>query len=75
MTVCDVGMRSVPHAAARHPLEWRVLQVRAGGLRSATAVAIAAASASPSSSIAVSRILNFWTLPVTVIGNESTSFT
>ena len=39
------------------------------------AVAIAAASPSPSSSIAVSRILNFCTLPVTVIGNESTNLT
>ena len=29
----------------------------------------------PSSSIAWSRILNFWTLPVTVIGKESTNFT
>ena len=29
----------------------------------------------PSSSIACSRILNFWTLPVTVIGNSSTNLT
>jgi hypothetical protein len=39
------------------------------------AVAIAAASLSPSSSVATSRILNFCTLPVTVIGKESTNFT
>lgn len=36
-------------------------------------MAIAAASPSPSSSIAVWRILNFWTLPVTVIGKPSTN--
>ena len=34
-----------------------------------------AASASPSSSIAASRILYFWTLPVTVIGKASTNAT
>jgi hypothetical protein len=39
------------------------------------AVAIAAAWPRPSSSTASSRILNFCTLPVTVIGNESTNFT
>ena len=33
------------------------------------------ASASPSSSTAASRILYFWTLPVTVIGNSSTKVT
>ena len=38
------------------------------------AVRIAAALARPSSEIAISRILNFWTLPVTVIGKASTSF-
>ncbi|AMD01100.1 hypothetical protein LOKO_02033 [Halomonas chromatireducens] len=31
--------------------------------------------ASPSSWVASSRILNFWILPVTVIGNSSTNFT
>jgi hypothetical protein len=41
--------------------------------RGAYAVAIAAAAPSPSSSVAVSRILNFCTLPVTVIGKESTN--
>ncbi len=59
------GGRRCPGRHAR----WR--RLRGAGY----AVAIAAASPSPSSSIAVSRILNFCTLPVTVIGNESTSFT
>src|SRR5205823_2680870 len=40
----------------------------------AYAVATAAAFSRPSSSTAVSRILNFWTLPVTVIGKPSTNF-
>src|SRR5207248_9985574 len=40
----------------------------------AQAVLIPAAFSRPSSSTAVSRILNFWTLPVTVIGNASTNF-
>ena len=31
-------------------------------------------AASPSSATAISRIRNFWTLPVTVIGNSSTNF-
>ncbi len=39
------------------------------------AVAIAAAFSNPSSSTASSRILNFCTLPVTVIGKDSTNFT
>ena len=34
------------------------------------AVVVLAASSSPSSVIDVSRILNFWILPVTVIGNS-----
>ncbi len=38
------------------------------------AVFTAAAFSSPSSLMAVSRILYFCTLPVTVIGNSSTSF-
>ena len=38
------------------------------------AVWIAAASPRPSSAIAISRIRNFWILPVTVIGKPSTSF-
>lgn len=38
------------------------------------AVTTPAACARPSSSIAISRILNFCTLPVTVIGNPSTNF-
>jgi len=38
------------------------------------AVRIPAAVCSPSSSTAASRILNFWILPVTVIGNSSTNF-
>ncbi len=41
----------------------------------AYAVTTSAACPRPSSSIAVSRILNFCTLPVTVIGNESTNLT
>ncbi len=39
--------------------------------RTAQAVRVAAAAARPSSEIEVSRILNFWTLPVTVMGNSS----
>ena len=39
------------------------------------AVRALAAVPRPSSSIACSRILNFWTLPVTVIGKPSTSLT
>src|SRR5262249_21150390 len=39
------------------------------------AVATAAARSNPSSSIACSRILNFCTFPVTVIGKPSTNFT
>ena len=38
-------------------------------------MAIIAVWPRPSSWIAVSRILNFWTLPVTVIGKPSTNFT
>lgn len=34
-----------------------------------------AAYASPNSWVASSRILNFWILPVTVIGKSSTNFT
>ena len=46
------------------------------GARGHAAYAAAAASvgASPSSAIAISRIRNFWILPVTVIGNASTNF-
>ena len=35
---------------------------------------MAAAACSPSSSTAASRILYFWTLPVTVMGKASTNF-
>ena len=42
--------------------------------RASQAVWIAAASPRPSSSTAVSRILNFWTLPVTVMGNSVVIF-
>src|SRR5437016_12704507 len=38
------------------------------------AVLTPAASCRPSSSTAISRIRNFWTLPVTVIGKPSTNF-
>ena len=38
------------------------------------AVRTPAALDRPSSSTATSRILNFWILPVTVIGNASTNF-
>ena len=38
------------------------------------AVSIAAAAARPSSAMASSRMRNFCTLPVTVMGKESTSF-
>src|SRR6185503_20534534 len=38
------------------------------------AVGSEAAACSPSSATATSRILNFWTLPVTVVGNSSTNF-
>ena len=38
------------------------------------AVRMPAAASSPSSSMAASRILNFWILPVTVIGKPSTNF-
>src|SRR5438105_227703 len=43
-------------------------------LRQAQAVTTAAAASRPSSATATSRILNFWILPVTVIGNASTNF-
>ena len=39
------------------------------------ALRTAAASCSPSRSTDASRILNFWTLPVIVIGNSSTKIT
>ena len=42
---------------------------------SAQAVRVEAAPSRPSSATACSRILNFWTLPVTVIGNSSTNLT
>ena len=45
-----------------------------GGERAAQAVCTLAALSSPSSSIALSRIRNFWTFPVTVIGKPSTNF-
>ena len=51
----------------------RVLQSKATP-NPTEAVAMLTASWSSSSSIASSRIRNFWTLPVTVIGNEPTSF-
>ena len=38
------------------------------------AVRIAAASCSPSSSMVAWRMMNFWILPVTVIGKASTNF-
>ena len=38
------------------------------------AVSMLAASWSPNSSMLISRILNFWILPVTVIGKLSTNF-
>ena len=38
------------------------------------AVSMPAAPPSPSSAVAISRMRNFCTFPVTVIGNESTSF-
>ena len=38
------------------------------------AVSMPAAPSSSSSAVAISRIRNFWTLPVTVMGNASTSF-
>jgi hypothetical protein len=41
----------------------------------AYAVSIAATSCRPRSMIACSRILNFWILPVTVVGKLSTNFT
>ena len=39
----------------------------------AQAVRVSAASSRPSSATEVSRILNFWTLPVTVMGKASTN--
>jgi len=42
------------------------------GLASVYAVSIAAAPSRLNCLIACSRILNFWTLPVTVMGNSST---
>jgi hypothetical protein len=39
----------------------------------AQAVSMAAAFSSPSSAMATSRILYFWTFPVTVIGKPSTN--
>ena len=38
------------------------------------AVSILAASPRPSSAMEISLMRNFWTFPVTVIGNESTIF-
>jgi len=43
--------------------------------RTTQAVRVAAAAARPSSETEVSRILNFWTLPVTVMGNSSVTRT
>ena len=42
--------------------------------RTTQAVSMPAAPSSSSSAVAISRIRNFWTLPVTVMGNASTSF-
>src|SRR5205823_496439 len=68
-----------PDPAAAHVAERARLQgdaARAGAQTVACyAVATVAACSRPSSSIADSRILNFCTLPVTVIGKESTNFT
>ena len=48
----------------------------ASGVRPfAYAVSMAATSCKPRSRIACSRILNFWILPVTVVGKLSTNFT
>jgi hypothetical protein len=51
-------------------------RVRSGagpGGSSAQAVWVRSAVSRPSSATEVSRILNFWTLPVTVMGNSSTN--
>ena len=48
--------------------------IRPGKAPARHAVRIAAASPRPSSPIAISRIRNFWILPVTVIGNSSMTF-
>ena len=62
-----------PRLAAR--LVGLVVVGRRGHAAERTQAYAGAASASPSASIAASRILYFWTLPVTVIGNASTNVT
>src|SRR3954469_21759241 len=59
----------------RHDPEASRRRLTGGGAARVQAVRVPAASARPSCSIDVSRILNFWILPVTVIGNSSTNTT
>jgi hypothetical protein len=79
------GLRGAGHTAAFRmswesggsgnaaPPDFQVAGAPAGtGRRNAQAVRVPAASSRPSSAIEVSRILNFCTLPVTVMGNSST---
>ena len=58
-------------AAARYQV-WS--SARRAVLAARYAVSIAAAAARPSSAIASSRMRNFWTLPVTVVGNSDAIF-
>jgi hypothetical protein len=73
---CASGSRADPLIGPlpRRPGSRRVLERGSPASGLAYAVLTFAAASSPSSAIAVSRILNFWILPVTVIGNASTNF-
>ena len=65
---CPVGQAATPGGQAVMPVG------RSGG-DVGQAVLVWLAASRPSSAIDVSRILNFWTLPVTVIGNSSVNRT
>ena len=66
--------------AVTKPVEWLaenawLILIAAGAVMVLMSASYAVTSSTrPSSAIAISRIRNFWTLPVTVVGNESTSF-
>ena len=72
LLVARGGLRAGHRARRRGAAPAR--HVRLSGGRG-QAVRAAATSCRPSSAIACSRIRNFWTLPVTVIGKASTSLT
>src|SRR5262245_14352687 len=69
LSPCGAGNQKHRDARGGDPeLHWRSLPPDAQAVR-CEAVAV-----SPSSATANSRILNFWILPVTVVGNSSTNF-